>query len=189
MLLNIQKPGLSYAATARDWLERFGRYPKEGARRLLIMWPFGPVTFVYDVLDTEGAAIPEDVSTFFARGPIEEYDIHLFAGKLNLKQIDWNWVDAGDNKAGSIRVILSPADPKEGNQYRVNVNRNHPPATQFATLAHELGHLFLGHLGPDLRLRILDRSSLTHDQKELEAESVSYIVCCRNEVESKSKLI
>ena len=43
MLLQVQKPGLSYAASARDWRERFGRWPKDGARPLLILWPFGPV--------------------------------------------------------------------------------------------------------------------------------------------------
>jgi hypothetical protein len=26
-----------------DWRERFGRRPKEGVRRLLILWPFGSV--------------------------------------------------------------------------------------------------------------------------------------------------
>ena len=30
MLLHLQKPGLSYAASARDWRDRFGRRPKEG---------------------------------------------------------------------------------------------------------------------------------------------------------------
>ncbi|MBE7508242.1 MAG: hypothetical protein HS101_18425 [Planctomycetia bacterium] len=34
MLLQVQKPGLGYAASARDWLLRFGRKPKEGARPL-----------------------------------------------------------------------------------------------------------------------------------------------------------
>ncbi|PYP84839.1 MAG: hypothetical protein DMF61_18860 [Blastocatellia bacterium AA13] len=36
MLLQVQKPGLSYAASARDWRERFGRTPKEGARPLMV---------------------------------------------------------------------------------------------------------------------------------------------------------
>ncbi len=38
LLLQVQKPGLSYAASARDWRERFGRSPKVGARPLLILW-------------------------------------------------------------------------------------------------------------------------------------------------------
>lgn len=54
MLLQVQKPGLTYAASAHDWWVRFGRRPKEGARPLLIMWPFGPIALVYDVMDTEG---------------------------------------------------------------------------------------------------------------------------------------
>jgi hypothetical protein len=42
MLLQVQKPGLMYAASAVDWNERFERRPKAGARPLLILWPFGP---------------------------------------------------------------------------------------------------------------------------------------------------
>lgn len=59
MLLQLQKPGLRYAASARDWCERFGRRPKEDARSLIILWPFGPVALVYDVIDTEGRPLPE----------------------------------------------------------------------------------------------------------------------------------
>jgi hypothetical protein len=35
MLLQVQKPGLTYAASAADWLKKFGRTPKEGAIRVL----------------------------------------------------------------------------------------------------------------------------------------------------------
>src|SRR6266446_10425544 len=58
MLLQVQKPGLTYAASAADWWTRFGRKPKEGARPLLILWPFAPVALVYDVMDTEGRDLP-----------------------------------------------------------------------------------------------------------------------------------
>src|SRR5207249_568378 len=57
----------------------------------------------------------------------------------------------------------------------------------FATLAHELGHLFLGHLGADMHLEIPSRIQLTHTQRELEAESVAFIVCGHNGVKSKSE--
>ena len=49
MLLQLQKPGLRFAASALDWRARFGRTINEGARPLLILWPFGPVATVYDV--------------------------------------------------------------------------------------------------------------------------------------------
>jgi hypothetical protein len=77
MLLQVQKPGLRYAASAHDWRERFGRRRKDGARPLLILWPFGPVALVYDVQDTEGRALPQDVASFFAEGPIDEQRIRF----------------------------------------------------------------------------------------------------------------
>jgi len=64
MLLQIQKPGLQYAASAYEWREKFDRQPKRDARPLLILWPFAPVMLVYDELDTEGAALPSDVRSF-----------------------------------------------------------------------------------------------------------------------------
>jgi hypothetical protein len=185
MLLKVQKPGIKFAASARDWRERFGRTPKEDARPLLIMWPFGPVALVYDEMDTEGDPLPEDVSSFVARGPITNEEMASFVSRTTGKNILWRWVDQGDARAGSIRII-QPAQEKKPTVYRIHVNRNHPAPTQFATLAHELGHLFLGHLGPDKKLRAPQRVSLTQPQQEFEAESVAYLVCERNGIESKS---
>lgn len=96
-------------------------------------------------------------------------------------------VDAGDRKAGSIRLIHRATKDKERSIYRMHVNRNHSLPVQFATLTHELGHLFLGHLGADKLLNIPQRSQSNHVQKELEAESVAYLVCARNGVKSKSQ--
>jgi IrrE N-terminal-like domain len=187
MLLQVQKPGLKYAASARDWRERFERFPKEGARPLVILWPFGPVALVYDEMDTEGKPLPEDVKSFFARGAITEAQLKSFATLLQKKSIEWYPVDRGDLKAGSIRVISRGANEKEATYYRMHINRNHDPATQFTTLAHELGHMCLGHLGPDKKLNIPKRPQLDHTQQEFEAESVAYVVCERNGVHSKSK--
>jgi len=187
MLLQVQKPGLSYAASAHDWRERFGRKPKEGARPLLILWPFGPVALVYDVLDTEGEALPTDVASFFAHGSIDEPRLGSFMSLTSKKRIAWCWVDAGDQKAGSIRVLKRASTDKEATQYQMHINRNHDVAVQFTTLAHELGHLFLGHLGPDKKLNVPGRPAMDHPQRELEAESVAFLVAARNGVASKSE--
>ena len=187
MLLQVQKPGLSYAALARDWVERFGRRPKPEARPLLILWPFGPVALVFDVADTEGRELPEDVASFSARGEVDSMKIQSFKPMLKKRNIEWRWVDAGDRTAGSSRVVKSAQDDKEATQYRIHINRNHEPAVQFATIMHELGHLFLGHLGPDKKLRVPRRTHLDHPQQELEAESVAYVVCKRCDVEPKSQ--
>jgi hypothetical protein len=154
MLLNIQMPGLSYAASAADWAIQFGRRPKQGGRPLLIMWPFSPVALAYDVLDTEGRALPEDVETFFARGEIDGDKLNKITRLLSKNNIEPYAVDAGDRRAGLFEVMKRPDAPSQRTAYRMTLNRNHPPVTSFVTIAHELAHLFLGHRGPDKKLNV-----------------------------------
>lgn len=187
MLLQIQKPGLSYAASASDWMKRFGRWPKEGARPLLILRPFGPVDLVYDVMDTEGNPLPEDVKSFSAHGVICPSRLIEFQQKLKERNIVWKTIDAGDNRAGSIRIIQRASADKEDTLYQIQINGNHEPPVQFATLTHELGHLLMGHLGADKNFRVPCRLGLSLAQEELEAETVLYIVCARNDVNSKAE--
>ena len=84
-------------------------------------------------------------------------------------------------------AILRATKPELPTSYQMTFNRNHDPNVQFASVAHELGHLFLGHLGKDKYLNIPERPPLQHSQRELEAESLSYIVCARNGVLSQSE--
>lgn len=182
MLLQIQKPGLTYAASARDWRERFERRPKRDARPLLILWPFGPVALVYDVDDTEGKPLPDGVDVFAATGDMTPDRIRNFLPMLAKKNIDSHWFDAGGGDAGYIEPVSRSADEQSPNRYRIAINRNHQPAVQFATLAHELGHLFLGHLGGDKHLKIPHRTKPTLKQREIEAESVAFLVCHRSRV-------
>jgi hypothetical protein len=187
MLLQVQKPGLSSAASAHDWRTRFGRTPKDGARPLLILWPFGPVALVFDVMDTEGADLPRDVASFFATGPIDAERLASFMPLMKRKNIEWCWVDAGDKRAGAIGVYERATNDKAATRYRMHINRNHSAPVQFTTLTHELGHLFLGHMGADKKLNIPDRRTSDHSQRELEAESVAYLLCARNRVVSASE--
>lgn len=93
----------------------------------------------------------------------------------------------GDLKAGSISRLTYFLEKGEPSTYKLRMNRNHNPNVQFATLAHELAHLFLGHLGPDKHLSIPTRPKKSLEQRELEAESAAYIVCIRNGVENQSQ--
>jgi hypothetical protein len=154
---------------------------------LLILWPFGPVALVYDLMDTDGDDLPEGVTAFAATGSIDQMALARFEKYLSKKNIAWIKLDAGDRKAGSIELVKRPAKPNEPSSYKMEVNKYHDPNVQFSTLAHELAHLFLGHLGRDVYLRIPERPPLTHEQRELEAESTAFIVCARNGVECKSQ--
>jgi len=187
MLLQLQKPGLKYAASARDWQVRFDRQAVEGARPLLILWPFGPVALVYDVLDTEGRELPRDVFAFPAEGDMTAGRLASFASCVARKNIECRWMDEGDMRAGRICVLKRASGEMETTLYRMYINRNHKPPVQFATLVHELGHLFLGHLGDDKKLHVPGRVNCRHDQKEIEAESVAYVVCRRNGVTPASE--
>jgi hypothetical protein len=185
MLLNVQRPGLTYAATPKHWWEKFGRYPKEGARPLLVMHPFGPVAIVFDIQDTEGKPVPESAWAFTAQGKIEAREIESLMNSAAALNVMTTLVDAGDGSAGSIRVTEQSTNKKPG-QYRMHVNRNHPPPVQFGTFIHEMAHLCLGHLGPDRKQQIPDRRGVCSVQRELEAESVSYLVSKRRGIKPNS---
>ena len=187
MLLQIQKPGLSHAATAKDWLRKFNREIKPHARPLIILWPFGPIALVYDVADTEGAPLPNDIFAFQASGNLSPNQLKRFSTLLKKKNIAWNWIDAGDNSAGQITLLNRRREGRKiVSNYRIDINKSHPSNVQFCTLCHELGHLFLGHLGKD-HLSSAERPNVKHAQMELEAESVAYIVCQRNNVTPRSQ--
>jgi len=187
MLLQVQKPGLSYAASSWDWQKRFGRTIKQDARPLIILWPFGPVALVYDVLDTEGKDLPEHIYAFPAKGAMTQEKIFHFISRIAKKGLNVEFIDKGDNQAGRIIAVKRAKDAKEQPHYVIKVNQNHNPNVQFATLAHELGHLFLGHLGLDKALSIPDRASTRSKNAELEAESIAYLICSRHGVENKSE--
>jgi hypothetical protein len=188
LLLQIQKPGLAYAASEYDWRTRFNRTIKPHARPLLILWPFGPVALVYDVQDTEGDPLPEDVTqTFHATGPMDEDALDAAIKAVRKYGVYVTAVDLGDQWAGEIKIERRSTDKKERPDYRVAINQNHEVNVRFVTLVHELGHLFLGHLGPDKYLRIEQRPRPKPNIEELEAESLAYLVCKRRGIASKSE--
>ena len=105
MLLHIQKPGLTHAATAADWWQRFGRVPKEGARPLIVLRVMGPVDFVFDVLDTEGRDLPDQAFTFPTLGNISQERFDTITACVTRSGIELKRLDAGDAQAGWIRRL------------------------------------------------------------------------------------
>ena len=187
MLLHIQKPGLTHAATAQDWWSRFGCAPKRGARPLLILRVMGPVDFVFDVQDVEGNELPEGAFSFPTFGNLSEERFGELMCWVAADRIVIEELDAGDAVAGWIETLWQSRTPKGKNTYKLAYNRNHPPATRFVTVAHELAHLYLGHLGPDRGRRVPDRSHTGLALREAEAESAAYLVARRNGIKPRSE--
>ncbi len=187
MLLNIQKPGLSFAARRKDWLERFQRQPKPYARPLVVLRNFGPVEFVYDVLDTEGKDLPEAAFSFPTDGEVPPGWLAVVEHKLIHDKIRIIWLDRGDYNAGYARCRTSHREKERLEHFEVGVNRNHPPATQLVTLAHELAHIFLGHCGSDQKRGVKFNRPEDHALREVEAETVAYLVAKRTGVSPRSE--
>jgi len=65
MLVHVQKPGAKYVMPAHKWWECHGRTIRPGAQPLVILQPFGPVMFVFDVSETEGKPLPPHIENPF----------------------------------------------------------------------------------------------------------------------------
>ena len=187
MLLHIQKPGLTHAATAQDWHKRFDRVPKKGTRPLLVLRTKGPVDFVFDILDTEGRDVPVDAFAFPTFGNLTDNRFTEFMRSVKKERIDIVALDAGDGQAGWIRLLAASKAKTGKNLYQLGYNRNHDAATRFVTVAHELAHLFLGHLGLDAGRRVPVRRDTPHALMEVEAEMAAYLVAMRNGLKPKSE--
>lgn len=187
MLLHIQKPGLTHAATAHDWWHRFGRVPKKGTRPLLVLRTKGPVDFVFDILDTEGRDVPVDAFAFPTFGNLRDNRFSEFMRAVARERIDLVVLDPGDGQAGWIRLLAESKAKTGKNVYQLAYNRNHAAPTRFVTVAHELAHLYLGHLGSDAGRRVPDRRDTPHALMEVEAEMVAYLVAMRNGLKPRSE--
>jgi hypothetical protein len=176
MMVYLQRPTAKYWAREKDWNERFKRTIKEDAIPLIILRPMGPIMLVYEIEDTEGPELPEDLlHPFKVKGKFDPDDLEYLVHEC-LK----NGIKV---KGATLRGFLAGRATRAGNKELailiIELNKNHKNREQFATLCHEIAHIYLGHLGGDPKGRWPSRIGLSRSQRELEAEAVAYIVCRR----------
>jgi len=199
MLLHVQKPGSLYVASASEWKNKFNRTVKPGANPLVILRAFGPVEFVFELLDT--SALGEDkfpdslINPFKVEGKISDVAFSKFTDNLKTDGILYAQSNHGTGSAGYIK--RSNGESKQEIRtvkktvlvkvlYELVVNSNHSNEIKFATIAHELGHLYCGHLGSANVKWLDDRRGLTENEREFEAECVCWLVCERKGMENPS---
>lgn len=188
MLLHIQNPDLKVALTLKQWQSKYHRTVKADARPLIILRPFGPVALVYDIADTVGGAVPAHlVEIFPTYGYMEQRVFEQHIKRLKTQHINCVFVELAQSSAGNIQnappIIING---KAMQAYLVNINSQHKTVTQFVTLLHELAHMALGHLGPNKAVGIPQRTNLSLDLREVEAEFVAYVVAKRHQIEPES---
>ena len=189
MLVHIQKPGSEFVLTGSKWWSQYARRVKPGAQPLVILQPMGPVMFVFDVSDTEGEPLPKQVDSPFliAEGRVGKRLDRLISN-CTRDGVRVSHASQGSQGAGAIGVrrlsSLSGESAKLKGApppicYEIVLNESHSPEIRFATLAHELGHLYCGHVGTLNPAWWPDRQGGSKQVREFEAESISYLVCGR----------
>lgn len=178
ILLHVQNPGIRFALRAAIWERRYERRVSREARPYVILQPFGPVSFVFDLSDTKPInpqrdLVPESVTNPFpAKGqpPVgalqKLVNACLKVGIVTLQR------DCATNLAGQVQCFGTGT-------FCVVLNSKHSEAQQIGTFAHELAHVFCGHLGARKQGFWPDRSHASDDVKEFEAEAVAYWVTDR----------
>lgn len=198
MLIHIQRPGATFVAPAHRWITEYGRRVKTGATPMVILQPMGPVMFVFDVGDTEPLPGAKPLPV-----PVEDpYGVR--SGKIGgeLPQTLENArrdgvrheqrTGLGNQLAGFIAIyggapatvefpirIKPPTSVAVPLRYEMVLSAEATPETRYATLAHELAHLYCGHLGTPDEAWWPDRRGHPKTVEEFEAEAVSYLVCRR----------
>lgn len=206
MLVYIQMPGATFAAPPSRWFREYGRRIKAEGRPLAILQPMGPVMFVFDVSETE----PDPRCESASLPPEVEHPFEVLRGKVhgeltrtieNAKR-DGVFVterQAGSQSAGQISVARpgryvefqikqepKPEFVRVPLKYELLMNATHSAESRYATLVHELGHLYCGHLGSPNDRWWPDRRGLADAVCEFEAESICYLVCSRLGIENPS---
>lgn len=184
MLVYIQNQAVTFFGGISFWRKKFSRTINEDARPYIILAPKGPVMLVYDVFETEGKESPEEfMQKGLGRNPNEVigeidkriYDLAIeetkkWGIKISYKPLTYfNGGHITTIYAGYLEICL-----KKGLCYKDNLS----------VLIHELAHLFLGHTGhkkmnyhgKDKPTDLLQRK-MSRTAEELEAETVSYLIC------------
>lgn len=201
-LLAQQRPGARYVMSADEW-KKYNREIKPHSRPMVILQPFGPVKFVYDISDTlmldgvqwnlfddaDERLIEELSHPYKTRGknPIKCLDRLTHA--LQWFGICLDFTHNGSVLAAMIEVlrnsneyllvqIPSAIRMKAKPYYRITINSSADVGERFASMCHELAHMLCRHLIEPVP-GFPERVCLSNSAKEFEAETAAWLVCER----------
>jgi len=198
-------------ATEHEW-RKVGRRVLPDAVPIIVLWPFSPIRLVYELDDTGPPISDHNLYDPFA---VQGYFKPAFLSRLtaNLKKQKnfritienrrhgrdragsaaaqgnlWNLQNEEIRKlAESNAVTTNEISNRAVPAFRIVLNDRLAPGERFVTLAHELAHIFCGHLGPcgsrtgdnDDEGGWPDRRGLGKPEKEIEAEAAAFQIASR----------
>lgn len=204
-LVEQQRPGARLVLTVKKWKELYNRKIKPNARPVIILLPFYPVEFLFDISDTrpidnkrkvEDNALIEHLINSHRASCTYDVSFYLKNLKENLPKFGINLKKyiVGSEINSEIRSVnrenteeLSIGISKgygvvHHNYFTISVNMYASEVDELALIIHELGHLFCQHI----RCPWWDKRFFTKEVKEYEAETVSYLVCERLDIRTSA---
>ena len=206
MLIHIQEPGARFVLPARSWL-KYNRTVINDRRPLVILLPFSPVCYVYDVGDTmvlpgKSDGFREELAKPYDGDPTKLVDEDCFrklVGNLKYWGIYFGEMRSGEEFSGKLEVgqkndpdlLFGSEDrcPKRWRPaYSMRVSEVASMTVKFAAILHELGHLFCRHISNGYNPKKSDDGirDISQVAMEFEAETVSWLVCRRLGVDNPS---
>lgn len=173
LLIFSQMPEATLVAGYHTWRKQFGRHVKHGEHGIRILAPvrtkkeeaeeeqeelhFKSIC-VFDVSQTEGDPLPTYMDETLD-GTVKDYDQFMNELKL-ISPVPVEETVLSSGIHGCYR-------PK---QEVIQIQKNMPQLQTIKTLVHEIAHASLHN-------RQNNGEQLSHEQKEIEAESIAYILC------------
>jgi hypothetical protein len=192
LLALLQLPAASYLLPAHRWESSYRRRVRPGQQPIVLLLPKGPVMFVFDVSQTEttpdSRPLPTAIRNPFAMVDAVGVERTLAQLTSNVKGdgVRFHAAREGLDRAGCIWAVSGSQTQPVPHQREIIINfpvryeslynDAYSPTERLATIAHELGHLYCGHVGTISDHRWPDRTNLATDVMEREAESVARVV-------------
>ena len=178
-MVYIQRPGARVVVSEDEW-NSIDQTVSPDAVPIIVLWPFSPIRFLYEledtlpVIDRNALADPFATKGELKKGTLKRLEANLKKQKRFKIRLEYRRQGFSYAGSASRQGVLSVAHPttkplsvsdeigvfaKSNSRidvqrdersillFRVTVNDRMDLNEQFVTVAHELGHIFCGHLG------------------------------------------
>lgn len=201
MLIQMQRPSARYVLTEKQWYDKYKRRIKPNARPMIILVQFGPVDFVFDISDTYADSLFKETDEsildriaepYKTKKPVAKKVLDTLIGNLAFYgiELDRNFI-SGPSYAAQIarRNDLQSIEIRVNKKstlvlkasYLLSVRNGAGDGECFASICHELAHLFCHHISMPSKWteKRWDARHIGNKLEEFEAESTSWLICER----------